>query len=254
MKQNSRTGQWLNGALPVLTLLVFLVAWEVFVHGFKVPQWMLPSPTSIAQVSVEWRAELMRHTWVTLYETVIGFGLALAIALPVAVLVAYTPALKNTIYPVLLALQSVPKVALAPLIALWLGFGILPKIVVVFLVCFFPIVVSATTGLEATTRTRVDLMRSMQASAWQVFVRLRIPEAMPHIMVGCKVAITFAVIGAVIGEFVGAEEGLGYLIMTSTAQSRTPLAFSALIILTVISIALYYLVELVEKLAIRWKN
>jgi NitT/TauT family transport system permease protein len=212
MKQNSRTGQWLNGALPVLTLLVFLVAWEVFVHGFKVPQWMLPSPTSIAQVSVEWRAELMRHTWVTLYETVIGFGLALAIALPVAVLVAYTPALKNTIYPVLLALQSVPKVALAPLIALWLGFGILPKIVVVFLVCFFPIVVSATTGLEATTRTRVDLMRSMQASAWQVFVRLRIPEAMPHIMVGCKVAITFAVIGAVIGEFVGSEKEDGVLV------------------------------------------
>lgn len=241
-----------QAVLPVLTCLALVVAWELSVRGLNVPQWMLPAPSDIAQVAVDWKMDLLHHSWVTLYETVLGFGLSVAVALPVAVLIAYTPLFRHTIYPALLMLQSVPKVALAPLITLWLGFGVLPKVVVVFLVCFFPVVVSAITGLESTTRSRVDLMKSMQATPWQIFVRLRIPEAMPHIMVGCKIGITFAVIGAVIGEFVGAEEGLGYLIMTSTAQSRTPLAFSALILLTVISIGLFYFMEALEKLLIRW--
>ncbi|MGB3067427.1 MAG: ABC transporter permease [Ottowia sp.] len=253
MKAQSRMPKWAQAAFPVLTLLALVVIWECAVKGLKVPQWMLPAPTDIAHVSIDWGKDLMRHGWVTFYETVIGFGLALVIALPVAVLIAYTPLFRHTIYPALLALQSVPKVALAPLITLWLGFGVFPKVVVVFLVCFFPIVVSAITGLESTTRSRVDLMRSMQATSWQIFVRLRIPEAMPHILVGCKIGITFAVIGAVIGEFVGAEEGLGYLIMTSTAQSRTPLAFASLILLTGISIGLFYLIEGIEKLLIRWE-
>jgi NitT/TauT family transport system permease protein len=162
--------------------------------------------------------------------------------------------LKHTIYPALLVMQSVPKVAIAPLITLWAGFGVLPKIIVVFLVCFFPIIVSATTGLESASRGRMDLMHSLRASRWQTFWRLRLPQAMPHIMVGCKVGITFAVIGAVIGEFVGSEQGLGYLILTATAQSNTPLAFSALVALTIISIVLYYLVERAEKLLVRWSD
>jgi NitT/TauT family transport system permease protein len=244
---------WMRLLLPTLSMLAIFAVWEAGVRGFGVPEWILPSPSSIARVALDWRAELAHNSWVTLYETVVGFAVALVIALPIAVLIAYTPIVKHTIYPVLLALQSVPKVAIAPLIVLWVGFGVLPKIIVVFLVCFFPIVVSATAGLEATSRSRLDLMRAFKARPWQVFFRLRIPEAMPHVMVGCKVAITFAVIGAVIGEFVGSEEGLGYLILTSTSQSKTPLAFSALIILTLISIVLYYLVEKAEKLLVGWR-
>ncbi|MDB5777370.1 MAG: putative transporter permease protein [Herbaspirillum sp.] len=241
-------------ALSCLSMLGLVVAWEITVRWFSIPEWILPAPSSIAQVALEWRVDLMHHSWVTLYETLAGFMAALAIALPIAIVIAYTPILKHTIYPALLALQSVPKVAIAPLITLWVGFGAMPKIIVVFLVCFFPIVVSAAAGLEATSKSRLDLMRSLKAKPWQVFWRLRIPEAMPHIMVGCKVGITFAVIGAVIGEFVGSEEGLGFLILTSTAQSKTSLAFSALIILTVISIALYYLVEQAEKMLVVWKS
>ena len=244
---------WMRLLLPALSMLAIFAVWEAGVRGFGVPEWILPSPSSIARIAIDWRTELLRNSWVTLYETVVGFAVALVIALPIAVLIAYTPIVKHTIYPVLLALQSVPKVAIAPLIVLWVGFGVLPKIIVVFLVCFFPIVVSATAGLEATSRSRLDLMRAFKARPWQVFFRLRIPEAMPHVMVGCKVAITFAVIGAVIGEFVGSEEGLGYLILTSTSQSKTPLAFSALIILTLISIVLYYIVEKAEKLLVGWR-
>lgn len=237
---------------PFLTFLAILILWESIVRKFNIAQWILPSPSSIGQIAIDWRVDLVRHGWITLYETVIGFGVSVVIGLPIALLIVCTPLLKHTIYPALLALQSVPKVAIAPLITLWIGFGVMPKIIVVFLVCFFPIVVNATAGLESTPAGMLTLMQSMQASKWQLFRRLRIPYAMPQIMVGCKVAITFAVIGAVIGEFVGSEEGLGYLILTSTSQSQTPLAFSALIVLTFISIALYYAVEVAERYLVRW--
>src|SRR6218665_2079664 len=184
MSPESRLRERLKMAVPFLMLLALVAAWEVTVAQWTIPQWILPSPSAIGQVAMEWRDDLLRHSWVTLYETLAGFGAALAVALPIAVLIAYTPLLKHTIYPLLLALQSVPKVAIAPLITLWAGFGMAPKVIVVFLVCFFPIVVSATAGLEATTRSRMDLMRSMRASAWQTFWRLRIPEALPHILVG----------------------------------------------------------------------
>ena len=186
---------------------------------------------------VEWRSELVGHSMVTLYETLVGFALAIAISIPLAVAVVYSPLLQNTIYPILLALQSMPKVAIAPLLALWIGFGTLPKIVVVFLVCFFPL---------------MDLIRSLSASSLQTFVKIRFPTAMPHIFVGLKIAITFAVIGAVIGEFVGSESGLGYLILVSTSQSRTPLAFGALVLLTIMSIVLYYGIALLERIVVPW--
>jgi NitT/TauT family transport system permease protein len=160
--------------------------------------------------------------------------------------------LQNTIYPLLLALQSTPKVAIAPLLALWIGFGAAPKIIVVFLVCFFPIIVATASGLTAVPPQLIDLIRSLSASQIQTFIKIRFPTAMPHIFVGLKIAITFAVIGAVIGEFVGSENGLGYLILVSTSQSRTPLAFGALVLLTIMSIGLYYAVALVERIVVPW--
>jgi NitT/TauT family transport system permease protein len=182
----------------------------------------------------------------------VGFALAIAVSIPLAVAVVYSPILRNTIYPILLAFQSVPKVAIAPLLALWIGFGMLPKIIVVFLVCFFPIIVATATGLAAVPGPLMDLIRSLSASTLQTFVKIRFPTAMPHIFVGLKIAITFAVIGAVIGEFVGSEDGLGYLILISTSQSRTPLAFGALVLLTLMSIVLYYGIAFIERVVVPW--
>ncbi|AFT72189.1 Putative ABC transporter permease protein [Alloalcanivorax dieselolei B5] len=250
---NMWRSEWVRYVLPCISLLAMVVLWEVFVRHSGIQEWVLPAPTSVGSTAFDWRVELWTHSWVTLYETVLGFLAAVVIALPIAILVVYAPLLRHTVYPILLALQSVPKVAIAPLITLWVGFGTLPKVVIVFLVCFFPIVVNATAGLEATPKAMLNLMRSMQANPWQVFKRVRLPVALPTIMVGCKVAITLAVIGAVIGEFVGSEEGLGYLILTSSAQSQTPLAFAALAILTVMSIVLYYAIELLEKWLVRWQ-
>jgi NitT/TauT family transport system permease protein len=234
------------------TLIALVLLWELLARQFQIPSWLLPAPSLIAQSMIEWHSELAVHSVVTLYETLVGFALAIAISLPLAVAVVYSPLLQNTIYPILLALQSMPKVAIAPLLALWIGFGTLPKIVVVFLVCFFPIVVATTSGLTAVPASLMDLIRSLSASSLQTFVKIRFPTAMPHIFVGLKIAITFAVIGAVIGEFVGSENGLGYLILVSTSQSRTPLAFGALVLLTVMSIVLYYALALIERIVVPW--
>jgi NitT/TauT family transport system permease protein len=237
---------------PTLTLLALVALWELLARWSGIPSWLLPAPSAIGEAMVDWRGELTLHFMVTLYEVLIGFALSIVVSIPLAVAVVYSPFLQNTIYPILLALQSMPKVAIAPLLVLWIGFGLLPKILVVFLVCFFPIVVATASGLSAVPPALMDLIRSLSATSYQTFIKIRFPTAIPHIFVGLKIAITFAVIGAVIGEFVGSDQGLGYLILISTSQSRTPLAFGALLLLTIMSIVLYYAVEFVERLVVPW--
>jgi NitT/TauT family transport system permease protein len=239
-------------ATPVISL-VLLACWEAGTRAFAVPAWLLPAPSAIAAMAVEWKTELALNSIVTLRETVLGFALALALSLPLAVLIAFSGLARQVLYPLLLGLQSVPKVALAPLVTLWFGVGEWPKIVVIVLVCFFPILVNVIAGFEAAPRPMIDLMTSMRASPWMVFRRLRMPAALPHLFTGCKVAVTFAVIGAVIGEFVAAQDGLGYLILMSSAQSQTPLAFAAILLLTLISILLFHGIEAVEKRMVTWR-
>jgi NitT/TauT family transport system permease protein len=232
--------------------LAMLIVWEASVRIFNLPAWVLPAPSAIVSASRDWAPELLFNSFVTLRETVVGFLLALVLSVPLAVVIAFTTTTRRIIYPILLGLQSIPKVALAPLVILWLGIGNWPKIVIVVLVCFFPILVNVVAGFEAVPKNMLDLMRSLRASEAVTFRRLRIPIATPHLFTGCKIAITFAVIGAVIGEFVAAQEGLGYLILISTAQSQTPLAFAAIILLTLISVVLFYAIELLEKRLVTW--
>ena len=232
--------------------LVLLGLWEASVRLLEIPGWVLPPPSAIVSAAKDWAPELAFNSFVTLRETVVGFVLALVLSLPLAVVIAFTTVTRRIVYPILLGLQSIPKVALAPLVILWLGIGNWPKIVIVVLVCFFPILVNVVAGLESVPRSMLDLMRSLRASGYVTFRRLRIPVALPHLFTGCKIAITFAVIGAIVGEFVAAQEGLGYLILISTAQSQTPLAFAAIILLTIISVGLFYAIELVERRLVTW--
>jgi len=237
---------------PVITLLCLVALWELLVRWLGIQSWLLPAPTEIVRMAIDWRRELAWHSAVTLYETLLGFGLALLVGIPLAVVVVYSRFLQNTIYPILLALQSMPKVAIAPLLTLWIGFGALPKILIVFLVCFFPIIVATTSGLGSVRPVFLELTQSLCATSLQTFVKVRFPSAMPSIFVGMKIAITLAVVGAVIGEFVGAQDGLGYLILISSNQSRTALAFAALVALTVMSIVLYYAIEVLEHYVAPW--
>lgn len=242
----------LNRATTPLIYVVLLIVWEGGVQVFHVPGWILPAPTVIASTAMKWAPDLLYNSYITMQETLIGFLLALVLSLPLAVMIAFTVTIRRLLYPILLGLQSIPKVALAPLVILWLGIGSAPKIVIVILVCFFPILVNVVAGLESVPKPMIDLMHSLQASEFVIFRRLRAPFAAPHLFTGCKIAITFAVIGAVIGEFVAAQEGLGYMILISTAQSLTPLAFAAIILLTFISVVFFYVIEVLERRFVTW--
>lgn len=246
------SGRILDNTVTAIVYVVLLLGWELAVRLLGVATWILPAPSAIALAGWQWAPELVRHSLVTLRETVIGFVLALALSLPIAALLTFNVIARRILYPILLGLQSVPKVALAPLIILWFGFSEWPKILIVILVCFFPILVNVVAGLESVPRTMLDLMRSLGASKRTVLIRLRIPSALPSLFTGCKVAVTFAVIGAVIGEFVSAQEGLGYMILMSSAQSQTPVAFAAILVLTAMSVVLFYTIELAEKRTIAW--
>jgi NitT/TauT family transport system permease protein len=237
---------------PAATMVGLVLAWEIVARTAAVPTFLLPLPSSIVETGVEWRGQLPGHFAVTLAETLAGFALSIVIGAPLAVVIVSSRLLSTTIYPILLVFQSVPKVAIAPLLLLWVGYGALPKILVVFLVCFFPIVISTATGLTSAPPDMVDLVRALRASWLQTLVKVRLPWALPQVFVGLKVAITLAVIGAVIGEFVGAERGLGYLIMASSSQVNTALAFVSMVLLSVMSIGLFYLLEWLERRLVPW--
>jgi NitT/TauT family transport system permease protein len=238
--------------VPAVTLAGVLLAWEAATRAFRIPRFIMPAPSAIFSEGWEWRYRFIGHAWVTLYETLGGFALSMVVGVPLAVLIVYSPTLKSALYPLIVLAQSVPKIAIAPVLLLVLGHGEIPKIIVAFLVAFFPVVVDTATGLAATPPELLDLSRSYRASAFKTFLKVRLPMAMPFIFAGAKVAITLSVIGAVVGEFVGSDQGLGYLILSATSYWKTELAFSAMILLSVMAIVLFGAVSLVERLACPW--
>jgi len=238
--------------IPAATLLVALLAWEAATRAFRIPRFIMPAPSAILGEGWAWRYRFVEHTWVTLYETLGGFALSMAVGVPLAVLIVYSPALRAAIYPLIVIAQSVPKIAIAPVLLLVLGYGLVPKMVVAFLVAFFPVVIDTATGLAATPPELLDLSRSYRASAFKTFVKVRLPMALPFIFAGAKVAITLSVIGAVVGEFVGSDRGLGYVILSSTSYWKTEVAFSAMILLSLMAIVLFAAVSLVERVVCPW--
>jgi NitT/TauT family transport system permease protein len=241
-----------RAALPAAVFVGVLVVWELAYHVFKIPKFVVPAPLGIIAETWEWRWRLAGHAWVTLYETLAGFALSIAVGVPLAVVIVYSPFLRRALYPLVVVTQAVPKVAIAPVLMLLLGAGEVSKVVVAFLVAFFPIVVDTATGLAATPPELLDLSRSYRASALKTFVKVRFPMALPFVFSGLKVAVTLAVIGAVVGEFVGSDKGLGYVIVSATSYWKSNLAFGAMGILALMAVALFGLVELAERLICPW--
>jgi NitT/TauT family transport system permease protein len=239
---------------PLLGVAVMLVLWQVYVSAFGVNRIVLPGPLDIGRAAIANWPLLMRETWPTFLESVLGFALAVAIGIPVAVCVASSRVLNLTLYPILIATQSVPKVAVAPIILVWFGLGLQSKLVIAFLVAFFPIVVDTATGMRATPAGLIELARSLRASSLQIFMKVQFPAALPSIFAGAKVAVTLAVIGAVIGEFVGSLNGLGNLLLSANSQLDSPLAWAALIWLSVLGIVLFAAVVAVERLVMPWSE
>jgi NitT/TauT family transport system permease protein len=237
---------------PLLGLLLLLAVWALACWLVSIPTVVLPSPDKVLQAMVTRSDLLLGEGLITLKETLFGFVLALAVGLPLAVAVANSRPLNLMFYPLLIALQSVPKVALAPIVLVWFGTGMESKLAIVWLVAFFPIIVDTVAGLRSTPRELLELADSLKATRAQIFLKVQFPAALPFVITGAKVAITLAVIGAVIGEFIGSSEGLGFLLLSATSQLNTPLAFGALFALAALGILVYLLVELAERLMAPW--
>jgi NitT/TauT family transport system permease protein len=232
--------------------ILLIGIWEVLCRLFNVPVWLLPPPSKIFIEGYEILPILPAHLFATLSAILGGFALSIAIGVPLAVMITYSPVLRRLIYPLILMLQSVPKVAIAPILLLWVGYGLKSGIVIAATVAFFPIVISTAAGLESIDRELLELTRSLDASRLKVFLKVRMPWAMPHVFSGLKVAITLAVIGAIVAEFIGADTGLGYLILTNSGALKTSVVFFVLLILSLLGIALFYAVEAVERIACPW--
>ena len=241
-----------DALVPVATLLGVLVMWEAAARAFRIPAFVVPLPSAVLREGWAWRYRFIEHTWVTLYETLGGFALSVAVGVPLAVLIIYSAPMRRALYPLIVLAQSVPKIAIAPVLLLITGHGEFPKIIVAFLVAFFPVVIDTATGLAATPPELLDLSRSYRASPFKTFLKVRLPMAMPFFFAGAKVAITLSVIGAVVGEFVGSDRGLGYVILSATSYWKTELAFSAMILLSLMAIVLFGAVSLVERITCPW--
>jgi ABC-type nitrate/sulfonate/bicarbonate transport system permease component len=239
-------------APPLLLLAGMAAVWQLAAVGLAVPKWLLPSPVDIVRAGAStWRL-LAWHGAQTALETALGIVLAVTAGCGLAVAIDLSPTLRRTLYPVLVASQTVPIMALAPLLTIWFGYGAASKAVVVGLVCFFPIAVATADGLRAADPDLLGLLRSMGATRRQIFLKVRLPGALPGFFSGLKIAITYSVVGAIIGEWVGAARGLGVYMIRATNSYLTDRVFAAILVTSLLSIALFLLVGALERLALPW--
>ena len=241
-------------AYYVIPSLLLLVIWWLAIEIFSIKAYLLPYPTDVLETLWTERAQLISEGWVTLQESLWGFALAVAVAIPLAMLVTFSKLAERTIYPILVVTQVIPKVAIAPLLIVWMGFGISAKILLAFLVAFFAIVVNTATGLASLDIKMVHLARSMGASTWQTFVRFRLPNSLPVFFAGLKVGVTLALIGAIVGEFVASGQGLGFLTVVAMGSLNTKLVFAAIIAMAIVGVGMYAAVEALERLLIPWSR
>jgi putative hydroxymethylpyrimidine transport system permease protein len=237
---------------PTALLGLLIGGWELLAKHGHVANYLLPAPSEVATALWRDRDLLAPDAWVTAREVLLGFGLALAIGVAIAVLLHLVPVLRRALYPLVVASQAIPVVVIAPILVIWFGFGITPKLIVIALICFFPIVVNTLDGLEGTERDQIKMMRTLGASRLDLLRRLELPASLPFLFSGAKVAVAVAVIGAVFGELVGSDAGLGHAIQVGTAQLETARVFAAVLILSVMAIALFGLVALIERRAVPW--
>jgi NitT/TauT family transport system permease protein len=243
----------LPDVVPALGLMAaVLVVWESAIRLFKVPTFVLPAPTAVVSSLIESRAQLLNAARFTAIEVLFGFVLAAITGIAVALVIVRFERFGRALYPLIVLFQNVPKVALAPIFILWFGYGLSPKVLLIVVIAFFPVAIDMLAGLQAVEPSFVALMQSVGASKGKIMLRVRMPHALPHLFAGLKVAITLSVIGAIVGEFAGASAGLGYVIQFASTQLDTPLIFSALLVVSVLGLAFYYVIELAERLLVPW--
>lgn len=244
----------LSWIVPVLALILLLAGWEIGVWIDDTPKWFLPPPSDVGRELVDSRGLLWEHTWTTLQEVLLGFAIALVVGVASAVAIASSRIVERTVYPVIVASQAIPIVALAPILLIWFGFGMTPKVIVVVLLCYFPIAVNMADGLRSADQDAINLLRSMGANRWQVMRLVRVPSSLPYLISGARVGAAVAVIGAIVGEWAGASSGLGYLMTRASSQFLTARLFAAVAISAVIGLVLFALVALIGRLLVPWQK
>jgi len=240
--------------VPLLATIGLFVVWEGACRLFEIPGYLVPSPVDIWNETMAIGPTVAGHTMATFKTVMLGFVVSILISLPLAVILTASPAIAAAVYPFLVWTQSIPKVALAPILVVLLGTNELPRIVITVLVAFFPLVISIATGLLSVPPELIELSRACRASKLSELLRIRLPYAIPFIFAGLKVSISLAVVGAVVAEFVNADAGLGFLIQTSTAFFKVPVAFGALIILSVMGVVLFQIVVVAERVFFPWSS
>jgi NitT/TauT family transport system permease protein len=243
--------QWIK---PLISLVLIIAVWDLSIRIFKIPPYQIPPPAGVLDALIDGWRDLLAQAWPTTYATVCGFFLSAAFGIPVAMAIAGSPAFESYVYPLLVFSQSIPKIAIAPLLVVWFGFDIIPKIISAFLLGFFPVVVSAVQGFKSVDPDLIDLARSMEGSRAQIFRAVSFPHAMPSIFAGLKVSVTLAVVGAVVGEFVGSNSGIGYVMQRAIGTFDLPVMFAALVILAMIGVGLFWIVDAAERLALPWHS
>ena len=238
------------GALVMFVVL--FVLWEFATKLLGIKEYLLPPPSKIWTEFLKRQAIVMNAAWITTVEIIGGYLLAVAISIPLAMAIAYSRFVENTIYPIIVFLQIIPKIAIAPLFIIWLGFGVTPKLLIVFLLCFFPIVVASVAGFKSVDPDVMDFARSTGASPTRMFFKIRLPQALPEIFTGLKIGAALSATAAVVAEFVASDRGLGYLLQQYNGQLETPMVFAIIVLLSLIGLAIYYFVEFIERLVIPW--
>jgi NitT/TauT family transport system permease protein len=240
------------GALiyPIGMMMVLIAVWQAAALLFSFPPYLLPAPSAIVQAMDVNAAVLIKQSLATTVEILLGFALSVAVGVPLALAIYLWRPFERAVYPLLIASQAVPKVAVAPLFLVWFGFGLLPKVLIAFLIAFFPVVINTVMGLAALEREKVYLAQSMGLGLVATFFKIQLPSALPSIFAGLKISITFAVVGAVVGEFVGGQGGLGYLLLIANGNMDTALLFAGIVALTVLGVVLFGLIGLAERLVL----
>ena len=235
-----------------ITLVGLLVVWEISVRSAGIKPYILPAPSVVLASLWQKLPTVLAAAGFTVQPMLIGFAIAVVVGILLALIVAFSPTLQDVIYPLIVFLQIVPKIAVAPLFIIWFGYGLMPKVLLVFLLSFFPIVVSAVTAFRSVDTDIMDLAKATGAGAWRIFWKVQVPHALPTLFTGIKVAAALSSTAAVVAEFVASDRGLGYLLLEYNGTLNTSMAFAVIIVLSAMGLVLYGVVELVERLLIPW--
>ncbi len=233
--------------LPIATLGSVVILWELIARWREIPTFILPPPSLIVSRLVEISGTLISHASVTMVAIGLGYLVGTLVGLVLAVLMTMAPLIRSAFYPIVIASQTTPKIAIAPLLIIWFGVGMLPKVIIVALLAFFPVLINTMTGLESADRSQLELMRSVNASQRDIYWHIRLPASIPYIFAGLRLALTVSIIGAIVGEWVASNRGLGYLLVFYNAVLRTPDLFAVLLVLVTIASTLFFLLGVAER-------